>query len=322
MKTMKMLRNGLMFGALGLAAACGGSEPTSSAIPAELLECRLSPTVETQDSTNGTGGSNGLDAYLFHKYFNEMFAAMNVALTTAVPPPGQPFPVNPQIATGLLAEGADRDARKAMFEHAIQCALPTNTTLIDAEMETYTGKSLLKTTGGWLQNGLGEAARDDLFTCMSILLNPVYQGVPVFLSGPSVHECARSTPDYIFEEAIWRAEVTEVGVIYHVWPLFTGEDLPGCRNADELKDAFTLRVCGESENHCLLDVRELGAAADECEAVLPVADGTCGPTEGLVPGANGGHFKCAVDGGIKKKAIQSRLKDRCDLFALYCPSPM
>jgi hypothetical protein len=305
------LRNTLVLGSLAL---------TTAACETQIVYCEESPSIEPLGGQNGMGGTNGLDSKLFKEYAWIFYQATQEPLVQPGTEPDQlgHYQLNPEIHHILLADGQNLDIRKDIFVHALQCAMPSTTVFIDGT-SSYHGnvlpdaeanlqdptKPLLSTTAGWLHGALAQPAVEDLVTCMAIMLNPRFQNVPVFLSGPSVPKRFESTPPYLFEEAVWTADVNEVvGIRYHVWPLITGPQLPDCLDTDDLAAAFRVRVCGSAEEDCGVDVR-LDKLEDECDF-----------------GPNGYNCGAQDDENVPvlaKPAIHTMLKSQCDVDYMYCP---
>ena len=320
MKWMATLRNGLMLGSVVATAAC--VDPESASV------CKQSLGIETQEGINGQGGTNGLKASDFHKYFQAFLEVTKLPLAQLdVKPVGGKYPINPVISSGFLKNGEDYAVRHHIFEKAIQCALPRmmnelpkeSVSLEDSDKKTnYPGGGLMKTTTSWLTTALDQQAMEDVVTCMVLLLNPHYKGVPVFLSGPSVSEDGQigALPDYPFEEAIWAVDVSEI-VTYHVWPLFKGPQFrEDCSwGAPRPEAPWEYRVCGTTDGNCGVDVR-FDRLDEECEKILD-------KDKVVVEG----HYMCGAKsysgelGVTRKPAIQTMLKTKCDLNALFCPIP-
>jgi hypothetical protein len=310
MKWIKMLREGLLLGSVVATAACGDPET-------DAPMCMLTPGIEPQSGINGQGGTNGLDSSAFHNYFTQFHAMAQTALApSATEPVSGTYALNPEISSGFLKDGEDYAIRSLIFEKAMQCALPRETESPEkkpgvwledaAKKKTYAGGGLLRTTTGWLTKALDQAAEEDLVTCIILLLNPNYKGIPVFLAGTSVSRNDQISADgYPFEEALWSASVSEVEVKFHVWPLFEGPQFPDDCSADatDPEAPWKYRVCGSDSEQCDVDVRYDRNTACE-KAPLNEAD------------KDEEHYLCD-----KKPAMKTRLKNVCDLNALFCPIP-
>jgi hypothetical protein len=322
MKWITMLRKGLLLGSVAATAACG--EPATQT---GTLECSEYPPYDRQD-INGQGGTNGLDSDAFHKYWEEFQSMTKIPLSLdpVTGSIGGKYALNPAIVDGFLRDGDDYEIRSIVFDKVIQCALPRPTTdpthpgvsLEDSKRNRlYKGGGLLGTATQWVTNGLGQSAMEDVVTCVILLLNPHYKGIPVFIAGSSVSTADPITAgDYPFEEALWTVTINEVDFLrFHVWPLFEGPQIKSPKDCshDEMtpENPWKYRVCGFNDQNCGVDVR-YGRFEKECEL------------DPLAEGSEKEHYLCGLpDGsgvlGSTKPAIKTRLKTACDLNALFCP---
>lgn len=311
MKSMALLRGGLVLGSIVVLSGCPAPQPLCET--SESIE----PQMQPQDGADGKPGTNGLDSATFHRFSSDLLEATKVPLTESLMK-DEVHPVSQAIQDVFLTDGSMDDIengkaiREAIFDHAIQCALKEGASLVDGD-KLYHGKGLLTTTGDWLVKGLPIEAAEDLFTCVAILLNPDWQGVPVFLSGPSV-----AKPDVPFPhiEALWTVDLSEGRPIYHVWPILDVKGATTCWGEDAgAGDPWRFRVCGSNTEDCSLDVRE--DRENECEEVDFVVNGEAKK--------DGSHFYCSappMPGGtpVKKPAIRTALKTLCDANSLFCPT--
>lgn len=305
---MKWLRLVLLLGAVTLILGCDEDKPASV--------CPDSPTIEPQaGNTNGSGGTNGLNTEIFHKLAADLREATTFALSSevAAPKKGVVYPLSQAMkdkfltASGVAGIEALEEvaARRSILEHAVQCALPEGVLLGDLE-RIYTGKGLLIKTHGWFNGPLTTPQAEDLFTCLAVLLNPAYKGVPVVLSGPSVDTRVESTP---IVEALWTAELTEVGTFYHVWPIL---DAPAyCPDPDVAEsEVWKYRVCGTAKEDCDLVLHAGGLWESDCAQV----------PWGEPPTSDDSHMECAVpDSPVARPAIRTTLAAPCDVMFLFCP---
>lgn len=181
---------------------------------------------------------------------------------------------------------------RQVLKYAIQCALPTTTTVRYTALAgglyipfEVTGQGFLETTGGWLNGGLSTSAAEDLFACMLAHMNPTTV-VDINLSGQNVNNDPNAdVSDFTWEETLWQANITEgLSVAFHMraWPLGGFED---CEvDVQELET----RVCGSyAGTSCHLDIET--TLTTEC-------------TEG----ADG--WQCYDDNGVLVPVIKTRLK--------------
>lgn len=239
------------------------------------------PTLETMEGTNGSPGNNGLLVTTFQAKSAALRSLMGHKLFTGT----DELNLNINVIN-FLGSQAGRD----VFDYAVQCALPENKSIVRSG-RTYTGKHILTTTTQWTQEALDEDAKEDLFACIVAHLNPLGgDSVPIFLSGPAVHTGTLSTV-YPVKEALWTAELSEVGVTYHVWPLFT---MPEMCAANPL-DALNKRVCGQNAPECFLEPHQ--HTFTDCVRKSASDDG---------------QVEC-----LGKRAIMTRLKNADFLSTLY-----
>lgn len=239
------------------------------------------PPLETLEGTTGVPGSNGLLVTTFQAESSALRELMNQGIYTDATKQN----LNPNVIAFL----DDSSGKRKVFTYAIRCALPTSDT-ITRSLRVYKGGGILTTTTQWTVAGLNTAAKEDLFACIVAHLNPLGELVPIFLSGPSVRPETLST-GYPVREALFTAELTEVGVSYHVWPLFAVPEMCAANPFDALKE----RVCGQDALECSLVPHQ--STGSDCTLTTPGDDG---------------RAIC-----LGRKAIMTRLQNADFLSTLY-----
>lgn len=309
MKWTAVLRGSLVLGSLALMAGC----------EEEPLVCPEDPNITPQAGVRGMGGTNGLDTETFHKIWEDFFAVTQAPITdlAMAPEKGHSYEVSEVLKETFLKDRPERELYEAVFSHAMACALPAGVTLLNGD-EQYEGGGILTTTKGWYKGPLEKIQAEDLFACMAVLLNPVWTGVPVFLSGPSVGT-DEDSEGFELVEAVWTVDIDPAGrPYYHVWPILDVAAKTSCwPDAGNEDDPWRWRLCGPGATDCGLEVRH--SFEEDCTPVEFYHEGQLTTDEG--------HFECAAPpapkqpNGPRKAAIQTRLRGVCDLDKLFCPAP-
>jgi hypothetical protein len=161
---------------------------------------------EALEGTNGSPGHNGLEVTKFQAKSMALRDLMDAGIFTNA------TQHIPKLSVSNFLESPEgRD----VFDYTVRCALNGNDSFIHNNVH-YTGEGILTSTTQWGTAALSDAAKEDLFACIVAHLNPLDQNtVPIFLSGTAVGQDGLST-EYPVKEALWTADVTEVGVTYHV----------------------------------------------------------------------------------------------------------
>jgi hypothetical protein len=196
--------------------------------------------LETIEDPNGQHGDNGLSPAEFHPKTSLLLQALSEPLF--VPSTGA-LTAN---SLGILSTPAGRKT----FRYAAQCAVASNTTLLDAKNYSYKGGGILNSTGPWPNWGMNDDMKRHTMGCMVTLLNPSGETVPIMLTGNYVNKGSKvGESGFTWKEALWAVDLPSAGagpIQIHVWPL---SDLRN-RCYGLTKSAVESRVCGEGKGNC------------------------------------------------------------------------
>jgi hypothetical protein len=288
MEHVMKLSQSMVAAAFGLGLLSAGCIAPSDATEAADMDA---PSLDTLTGVQGGNTQNGLTAVSFHAYKDELFTATHVGLFSTAPA------VNAAITTtGIFGDMGGVDT----FKYAVKCGAPNGTVVTipwnDPQLVPPTGEGLLATLGtAWTLGGLGDTQRNDVFTCITALMNAYGAEVPILLTGTQVANKGKFT-DYTFKEALWVTEAGTAGVTFKVWPL---QDLTN-KCGTNVSPWLYLRICGDKEENCGVQVRDLAE---------------CSPVDGN--GEAEGRYNC--DG---KPAIQTWLPmDSAERLYFNCEPP-
>jgi hypothetical protein len=220
--------------AFGLGLLSAGCIAPGDATEAAGLDA---PSFETLDGPEGGGNQNGLKASDFHANKWDLRTAAGVKVFETAPA------VNTAIInTGLFAATGGNDA----FEYMVKCGVSQGTP-VTSPTRPFLGGGLLDTTSGWTSAGLGLPEQEDLFTCVTALMNAYGQEVPIVLTGPSIHKDGGDYTDYTYVEAVWLTELdSSGGFLFSVWPREYLKKKCGTNTSAWIN----LRICGDLEANC------------------------------------------------------------------------
>lgn len=186
-------------------------------------------------------GPNGLLPSSFHAHKYQLLDATNY-----------PFLEEAYLSEQLIKIGLQElPEGKDTLEYAVGCAFPDGVTIYDQtdNNKDYHGQGLLSSTPSWgtSATGLSPQAKEDLFACMALHLNPSGHTVSIYLQGVAVPDDLADKSEHTFQEGLWTAVVGgPAPLTIHVWPL---EDLESAC-PDRLEGAIQTRFCAPGIADC------------------------------------------------------------------------